>query len=547
MRFKVVARRLVCGIAVLAAVASGAVAAEAEEGAADAHAAAETMFESLYGSDVETVTRTRDKTDDVALAARLLETARGEDVQPALAAVLAEHAVTLGAAHPDGYDTAVEAADLMIEVAPERSAEAYGHLIDLREQQHRSAKGLDKIGAAEALIETFLMAADARLDGGEAGAALGLMRKASRLARSIRSDRQEEIQARMDRATARLKAERQAEAYERKLEAAPEDTATRNALVRLCASELDDPARALTYLNDSCEDDLKKFVPAAAKGVAAAPELACMDLGEWYRGLADGASEAAKAPLLRRAKAYYERFLDLHATEDLARSQAALALKKVEADLAKLAAVTETRVVGPGRWVDLLPLVDLAEDVNKKHRCRWTNDGLLVSGTEWMQVAAPCIPHGDYQVRMTFTRLGGGGDAYTSLYFPVGSKAASVTWRTGEYGSFGPIKPAPQKGHPGIVVPKQTHTVDLTVRHRGKLADITVLFDGKPHLHWQGPVTGLSPHWTLHEPKRLGFGETYATTVFRSYRLRMHSGKAELLRPLRKEAGQDRPGHSQDE
>jgi len=170
------------------------------EGAEGERAEAEATFDSLYGDDVAKVTRTRDKKDDVALAARLLETARGQDVQPVLAAVLAEKAITLGAAHPDGYDTAVDAADLMLEVAPERSADAYEHLIDLREQQHRAAKGLDKIGAAETLIETFLMAADARLDGGEAAEALGVMRRASRLARSIRSDRQDEIQARMDRA-----------------------------------------------------------------------------------------------------------------------------------------------------------------------------------------------------------------------------------------------------------------------------------------------------------------------------------------------------------
>ena len=127
----------------------------------------EALFESLYGGDVAKATRTRDKADDVALAAHLLETARGQDIRPALAAVLAEKAIALGARHPDGYDTAVDAADLMIEVAPEKAAEAYERLIDVREQQHRAAKGIDKIGAAETLIETLLMAADAHLDGGD--------------------------------------------------------------------------------------------------------------------------------------------------------------------------------------------------------------------------------------------------------------------------------------------------------------------------------------------------------------------------------------------
>jgi len=99
--------------------------------------------------------------------------------------------------------------------------------------------------------------------------------------------------------------------------------------------------------------------------------------------------------------------------------------------------------------------------------------------------------------------------------------------------------PSPEKAQPGLVLPKQEHTADITIRVRGNLADITVLFDGKPHLHWQGPVTGVSSSWILHEPKRVGFGEAYGSTLLKRYRLRMLTGKALLLRPLRKEAGKD--------
>ena len=270
----------------------------------------------------------------------------------------------------------------------------------------------------------------------------------------------------------------------------------------------------------------------------AAPELACMDLGEWYRGLADGASDAARPALLGRAKAYYERFLALHETEDLARNQARLALKKVEADLAKLAAVTETRVVGPGRWVDLLPLVKIEDDLNKKNqKCQWRDDGLWIQGTDFVKVAMPCIPHGDYQLQITFMRPGGTDISAVSVYLPVGPKPVDVSWTNKEHANIGGVKPKPEKGQPGLVLPKQEHTADITVRVRGSLADITVLFDGKPHLHWQGPVTGVSSSWILHEPKRLGFGEAYGNTLLKRYRLRMLSGKALLLRPLRKEAG----------
>ncbi|MFO8015356.1 MAG: hypothetical protein R6X20_18900, partial [Phycisphaerae bacterium] len=512
----------------------------AAEGAEGGREEAEATFESLYAGDVAKVTRTRDKTDDVALAARLLETARGEDVRPALAAVLAEHAVTLGAAHPAGYDTAIDAADLMIEVAPDRSAEAYDHLIDLREQQHRAAKGLDKIGAAETLIETHLMAADARLDAGEATEALGLMRQASRLARAIRSDRQEEIRARMDRAAARLKAERQAEAYEKKLAAAPDDTATRNALVRLCVGELDDPQRALKHLDDSCAEDLKKYVPAAAKGVEAAPELACMDLGDWYRGLADGASDAARLALLRRAKAYYERFLDLHETEDLARNQAALALKKVEADLAKLAAVTETRVVGPGRWVDLLPLVDPAEDAvyprpTGRDECERRDGDIFLHSPNEAFLTLPCVPAGDWQMQVTFQLHHG----KVGAVLPLGKHQGVLWWsQQRRFGALEDLtKPEAKPLAPAPIVANQPYAIDITVRRRGKAAEITAKVGGQPHLYWMGDPIGLKTQATLKHPKCIGLSACYGYSLIQKCRVRMLSGKALLLRPLRKSAG----------
>jgi len=54
------------------------------------------VFESLYGADVARVTKTRDKTDDVDFAKRLLATARQEAAgKPALVTVLCEKAADL--------------------------------------------------------------------------------------------------------------------------------------------------------------------------------------------------------------------------------------------------------------------------------------------------------------------------------------------------------------------------------------------------------------------------------------------------------------------
>jgi hypothetical protein len=366
------------------------------------------------------------------------------------------------------------------------------------------------------------------------------MRQASRLARSIRSDRQEEIQARMDRATARLKAERQAEALAKKLRTSPDDTATRNALVRLCVGELDDPERALKHLSDACEDGLKKYVPAAAKGVEAAPELACMDLGEWYRGLADGASDAARIALLGRAKAYYERFLALHEAEDLARNQATLALKKVEEDLAKLEAVTETRIVGPGRWVDLLPLVDPAEDAvyprpTGRDECERQQGAIMLHSPNEAFLTLPCIPAGDWQMQVTFQLHHG----KVGAVLPVGEHQGVLWWTPQRrFGALEDLtRPEAKPLAPAPLMPNQPYAIDITVRGRGRAAEIAVKVGGQPHLYWTGDPIGLKTQAKLKNPKCIGLSACYGYSLIQKCRVRMLTGKAVLLRPLRKSAG----------
>jgi formylglycine-generating enzyme required for sulfatase activity len=85
-------------------------------------------------------------------------------------------------------------------------------------------------------------------------------------------------------------------------------------------------------------------VPAATKPLEEAPELACNELGDWYRALAGQATAPTiKGAMLQRAKAYYERFLELHKADDLARTGASLMMKKIDDALAKLGSAAESR------------------------------------------------------------------------------------------------------------------------------------------------------------------------------------------------------------
>ena len=91
----------------------------------DAAKARET-FQALFGDDLAKVQATGTADDDLALAGRLVETARGTTGQAAFVALLAEHAYRLSADRAQGYATAIRAMDLLAEREPDRAPRPHG-------------------------------------------------------------------------------------------------------------------------------------------------------------------------------------------------------------------------------------------------------------------------------------------------------------------------------------------------------------------------------------------------------------------------------------
>jgi hypothetical protein len=156
-------------VLVLAACAIGglfipcAAASEAEDKVQKARSA----FDMLYGEDLKRVTATRDPADDVALAARLLDAAKAAEAQPELMAVLCAKACDLGSADPKGYDTALEAADLVSDKAPDLAAPCQDKIMDIRQRQYDVARGDEKVKAAEVLVDALLSSAAAASAAGD--------------------------------------------------------------------------------------------------------------------------------------------------------------------------------------------------------------------------------------------------------------------------------------------------------------------------------------------------------------------------------------------
>jgi formylglycine-generating enzyme required for sulfatase activity len=294
-------------------------------------------FNKLYADDLKRVAATPAPADDVALAKQLLEAAGKAANQPAFLALLCEKACELAIKDPTGYPTAKAATELLVAGVPEKKVEALQKFAAVYQRSYATARAEAKAKAGEALLEAFNALADAQAAAEDVDGAIAALKQAIAVATSIKSESKAALQAQLAVLVAQQQAEKQIAALKAKLDANPKDAASRKELVRLYLVELNNPAEAAKFVDETLDEATRKYVPAAAKPIEAAPEMACTQLGDWYRGLADQAmAPASKGAMLCRAQAYYQRFLGLHTAADMDRTAATLTLKKIDDALAKL-------------------------------------------------------------------------------------------------------------------------------------------------------------------------------------------------------------------
>ncbi|MEA3366771.1 MAG: hypothetical protein U9R68_01510 [Planctomycetota bacterium] len=514
-------------------------------------------FNSLFAKDLETVQETGTKTDDVALAVRLVETAGKSTGSSAFLSILCEHACRLASGHPSGYATAIRAMELVAEHVPEKRAEARGRLLELRRKQFGAARGDERKAAGEALLDALLTLVEEKQAAGDLTRTAALYREARSVAKAASSDRLPHIEGAAEALARRIHLRQRVGDVQAILQKHPDNVGAREGLVRLYLVNLDDPKKAAGVLEGVEDSGLKKYVPAAARTVDEAPELACLELGEWYRGLAETAPDYAEAKMYGRAKAYLERFLSLHETKDLKRTRGKVAMEKVEEALAALTAPPpkptprkkppkpQPGTMPPGRWISLLPLVSPNRDCHEG-TCEHKADGLWVFSKANGRLTVPVLANGSYEAEFAWKRTWGPGQVTFTL--PVGS--GDVTLVLGAYaGAFSGLEKITGKGadknettvRPGKFESNQLYRVTIQVKLVGTQAHIEVRVDGKPYLSWTGPQSALSANYKVSRQGCFGLGLWGAGVLFSEGRLKMLSGEARLLRPGAAAAGTSEP------
>jgi hypothetical protein len=500
---------------------------------ADASAQAAGAFDSLYGADARRVRATPGAADDLALAARLSAAADEAKGQPAFRAVLLGQAADLAAGSPEGYAAALAALAALGDEHPDKAAQAAAKATDIRQKQFSAAKGDDRAAAGEALIDALEAAADVAEKAGDVSGAAALVRRAQGVARAVKSPTVAALDARLGALAAKMQAAAAVEAFKEKVAAAPADAQTRAKLVRLLLVDMDNPAEAAKFAAGLEDESLAKYVPAAARGAEAAPELACMELAEWYRGLGETAMPTARPAMFARARAYYERFLALHTAEDLQRTQAALALKKLEeastpatSSPATPTATARTPSATAGKWVDALAQADPGKPIAGT----WekTPAGLVVKASDYARLQLPGELRGPYEVAVEFTRVSGKDSV--SLFLPVGSTAGCwfmVDAYGGQTSGLYAIAADAARGSQKVVkggslTNGRRARLEVRVSQDGQEASIESTLNGEPFLAWRGPVSALSPGEKSPMPtmRCLGLGAYGSEVVFHSLRVR---------------------------
>ncbi len=299
---------------------------------------AESDYKELFGAKDARVKASRSKLDDVAFAQELMESAAAIAESPELQTLLYEKLLPFAAAGLKGHAIGVQALDILEKKLPARMSEWRVHRLVFLRSQYSRAPSKTRKDAALAYLEGLIAAADAQVSSGKASEAMVNYRLAASLAGRYRRDIVADIRRRSVEAGKVAAVDSKMAKLQAKLKADPDSVASRQELMQLYLIQKDSPADAAGILNDSVSQDLRTHVPLAFRTLDSLSDAECLKLGQWYhKTLGAKATGSGKNIVLKRAAGYYQKYVELHETQDVSRAQARLTLKRIQDELARMA------------------------------------------------------------------------------------------------------------------------------------------------------------------------------------------------------------------
>jgi len=473
-----------------------------------------------FGEQEARVARSTSTRDDAEFAAKMLASARELDAQPKAKALLCEKACEFGLKDAAGWATAVEALALLRTCTEGREAEIDARLLEASEVRYKLSRGPERERAGLRLVAMLVEAGEKALAAGQGDRAVTSYARAVRVASAIRLPQARSIAMRRRLATEAARTVKEAEDLEKARRAAPDNRALATRLLMLYLVERDDPAKAVELLRSAeASEAVRTYAPLAAKGPAAANEALSAELGDWYAALAAKARGYGKYRMLRRSRAYYQRFLALHEKKDVTRLRVAMAMAKVVKALEPL--------MPPRIPVELLALTDVRRDA-VTGQWREGPDGLQATTDTCALLALRGPEAASYELTVRFTRTSGKDTVCVTI--PVGrrrcclvldswnGKASGLEYIDGKEATENPTTVRRK-----VVVNGKQNTVRLAVRALPEGdADIVVDLNGKRLVSWRGRPAVLGIGHPEYAPRRrdaFGLAFKKGNVTFHSARL----------------------------
>lgn len=495
---------------------------------------AEGDYRTLFGAEEKKVAATRSTLDDVAFAKKLLQAAGALGDSADLLKLVCRKAIDFGMKHHSGYATAREAIGLLAKSFPDQAEHWARKKFEIVERQYKGSYGSARKAAATPYLNVLLDRAEALAAGDKPDQALALYTKAYSIATYVHSEQTKRIGERRRELATQIARKRKHDAklkmMEAKLAANPKDARAREALILYHLCESGDMAAATKLLTTDVDESFRTYIPLAGKPLAQLLESDCAELGHWYKSLADKAAGQAKATMLARAQAYYARFLSLHPKRDATALKVRMALRQVEADLAKglpkPKGPPKPKASVPAKWTDLLRLVNPT-----KHALRgtWTMErgALKTTAAPLASLYIPIKAPPAYELAVRLTRQ----DKVNAVHivFPVGSsrcrlgldafagKKTAMDMVDGAKFGKGPLTLLKQ-----VLTNDKDNEVKIRVAPAGKE---TMRFEVEVNsvvlFRWSGkPSAVVAPGWGIAPMDSVGFAAMHTTLVVRSVRMR---------------------------
>jgi len=463
-------------------------------------------------------------------AKKMLEAARMLGDVPGVQMHVAIKACECGMAAPAGYDTSLAALDLLDKVQPGNASDWRDMRVEVYRLRYSRGDRMARLKNGRKYVELLLSQGKDLSEKNKWPEAAKVYRQAHGVARSLNLPESAAIFELQRRADNRARIATRLAYLKTALEKTPGDTVTRRSLVELYLIDLDMPAEAARYVNDTLNVTLRTNTLLAAQEASELADADFVTLGRWYRTLAARTTaKEAKARLLTRAVTHLKMYLEVYTKKDVQRLRVTTELKEIETLLKGLGPVAPSK---EPEWVDALAMVDPARHRALGEASRVGRD-ILLSGSREAAVTVPITALGSYDLDCAFTLKSG---SFAKLILPVGIRyvglsigayygrvagLSMVDGKSADRGNPTTIK-LTERGKTFLKVGART-TLSVAVRIKDADAQVTVTMNGKKLLAWSGKQTQLSlgDSWPI-------LGRQFALATYRS-KVQWHAVKLRRL------------------